>query len=331
MKKRYRALIIGIGLSLLFLMFHEKANLCFPTILEVCVKSLIPSLFPFMIASELIVKSMSNESKFSKYIIFTLGVLFGFPIGASCGSRLFSKGKIGKRDYVRLASCGGIPGIGFFFGTIQEYFGFINTIAIYMCVLTSAILLFIITPGNSLKEIQQYENEINEPLFSVVSSAIKKSVERMVIICGYVSFFYALAGIITSFSDNVFFKILITGLLEFSGGTVECGRIGGGIGFILSAFILAFSGFSVFMQCVTVEIGNGAEPIINEYLLIRCAMGFTAVFLAHVWLVFMSIKILATICILLVFILLCISMLLQRIYRNRLKNSNKCGIITSLH
>ena len=103
--------------------------------IELSVNKLIPSLFPFMVISEITVatsackpllkifaKPLSKIFNISTEgaLPFLLGMLFGFPIGIKTAISLYESGKIDRSELIRLSLFTSIPSPAFFISAVGE-------------------------------------------------------------------------------------------------------------------------------------------------------------------------------------------------------------------
>lgn len=103
--------------------------------LSLVCETLLPSLFPFLVFSELLVRLDAGRlfsvilGKPCRFLFglsdagtaaYFLGVLCGFPVGAVCALTLYRKNEISKEELTRLCLFGGNPSSGFLIGAVGE-------------------------------------------------------------------------------------------------------------------------------------------------------------------------------------------------------------------
>ena len=144
-----------------FILDFKKADIAIEymkTGLSLCVKTVIPSLFPFMVISELIVKSglghiignilgtpitkifrISNAASCA----VIMGILCGFPIGARTVVALLENGDINKNEAEKLMTFCNSPSSGFIIGAVglSLYSNKKIGIILYLTTLASTILI----------------------------------------------------------------------------------------------------------------------------------------------------------------------------------------------
>ena len=154
--------LLCIFLFLLILKNPELAVAEMSDGLRVCASVVIPSIFPLMVLSEMIVSLIGSSisSSFiqrpfrklfgingSGAVAMILGYMCGFPIGAKCSASLYRRGAISKKEYERLLCFCNVPGPAFLISTVgfstfgNKSFG----IALYCTTVISSVIFGIIT------------------------------------------------------------------------------------------------------------------------------------------------------------------------------------------
>ena len=105
--------------------------------LKLCVSTVIPSLFPFMVVSELIVAGGFAESvgaffkKPARLLFgisgegasaFLLGTLCGFPIGTRVAISLYERGRISREELSRLVCFSNNPSSAFVISAVRNLY-----------------------------------------------------------------------------------------------------------------------------------------------------------------------------------------------------------------
>lgn len=270
-------------------MKQEKRNLLpyflFPTILilifdsktalsgaisgvEICLHTVIPSLFPLMVFSMLFANSLLGKSNGvlapigklcgipsgSEPILLT-GLLGGYPLGAIALANASKSGHITQRDSNRMLGFCNNCGPAFIFGIGSVLFSskwfpwMLWLIHIFSAILTGALL-----KGKSIASVNLPETKIPS-----VSEVIASSIRSMATICGWIILF----KIATSFCQKWFLwtfsvplQATICGILELTNGFVALLAIPDeSLRFLLASAFLAFGGLSVCMQTAS-QIGE---------------------------------------------------------------------------
>ena len=291
------AVILGLGFS----------ELCANGVsqgIDLAVSKLIPSLFPFMVISDMILNTQASEllsrvlgKPFSKLFgvsleggsAFVFGALFGFPVGILFALGLYEDGKIDRREFTRLSLFVSMPSPAFFISAVGEgLFGSARFgIALYLCALCSNILIGIAT-RNLFSELEKEyfclrgigEKSRKNNAFT---SAVTSSARSLFSISAFVVFF-SMIGEVAKYllaprvDNDVFFSLLF-GAMEMTGGVAKAASLGA-LGAPIAAAILGFSGVSVLCQLIAVT-KNHRLPI-GAYLLAKlfcAAAGFLSTML----------------------------------------------------
>ncbi len=274
--------------------------------LLLCAKTVIPSLFPFMVLSELIVSGGLGSALFQKISaplrrIFrlssagccavALGLLCGFPIGARCAILSFDRGELSREETERVLAFSGIPSSAFLISAVgvslwgNRRFG----ILLYFTVLTSAIFT-----GFLLGCLSHAKNGISrKPTFKSVTAAplrgaglftesIRSATASILPICAYVVFFSALIGTLSPLLASLRLPSAVHAtlfcLFELSGGMSQaCGLGNGGIAAGLCAFCAGWSGLSVHCQMLSLCDGRGLS--FRTYFLSKLLQGILCLLL----------------------------------------------------
>lgn len=235
--------------------------------IELCVKTIIPSLFPFFILSILLTNSLSSAQipflrPLSKLFQIPAGAdsllicsfLGGYPVGAQCISTLYKKGAISKADANRLLAFCSNAGPAFIFGMVSFLFPerWIPWLLWFIHVI-SAFLVSGFFPGD-----HEICSPTEERAFSF-SDAMWSALKAMGQVCGWVILFRIIITFLSRWILWIFpthVQVMITGLLELTNGCVELRAIGDvSLRFIICSAMLALGGLCVAMQTASVTAG----------------------------------------------------------------------------
>ena len=329
MKSRIILFISGLSCSVLFLMNIDLCKQLFLDGFSICAGGLVPSMLPLIIASNIILASINDlPANVKVYIVYVLGLIFGFPIGVKFASEMLASREINSIAYKKLVCCGGVPSIGFVIGVCGKHFGIEKGLVLYVITILSAFFCSLIFGSNeTFKKDNTEQREIKKcSFFVVISESVKDGIMRIINICGYVIFFYAFSGIICREITNPYAVAIISGFLEFSTGCTHAVSLGNDISYVLCAAILSFSGISVFMQCTNIEKVYGAKILKSEYLLSRALQAALSSIIAYC--VLLGDKIIIPILVLLTVIHF-LTPFLQRVHKNKLNQPGKRSIISN--
>lgn len=236
--------------------------------INLCIQTLIPSLFPFFILSGLMTNAFSEDTlkwiqPFSKACkipkggeaILPVSILGGYPVGAQNIALLYQQGQISRKQAARLIVFCNNAGPAFIFGVLGHMFS-CSTVPwlLWLIQIISAFLVGLLLPAadtNRCIHPQRKPLRLND----IFSQAIK----AQAMVCGWVIFM----GIVLSYLEVWFMYLfpfslqaVISGLLELSNG---CMRLSGfhteGLRFLVASGLLSFGGLCVTLQ--TASVANG--------------------------------------------------------------------------
>lgn len=241
----------------------------------ICLQSLIPSIFPFLILSSLLLNSLPGRSPFVLRILekicrmptgsgiyLLIGFLGGYPVGAANVGDACHKGILSESDARRMISFCSNAGPAFIFGILSPMFSHLWACwLLWMIHIGSAILTGMILPGNPGLDIK------NRTVSTLsLPKALESSVKVMGIICGWVILFRILLTYLNKWILGYFPKavnVTITGIIELANGCLNLNSIADhGLRFFTASILLSFGGLCVAMQTETV---SGNIPI-SDYL-----------------------------------------------------------------
>lgn len=233
--------------------------------LTLCASSVVPSLFPFMVLSDFIVKS--GVSKLLGGVIFKpvgqllklsdngCTVLFvslvgGYPIGPKMTAELLKENKISQAEARRLNLFCINPSPAFVITMLGEvFFGseMLGIIFYASCVISSLIIALCSSFSADNKNAEGSGIfRIDNPVDALVSSAYSGTVS-MLLICAWVVIFNAVVSVILCYfkGKGAFY---VCSVLEITNGINLVKKI---LPFWMSAFLIAFGGVSVHCQVLS--------------------------------------------------------------------------------
>lgn len=291
--KRIKARFLPIALILLlllFLLFSREVINGTRGALALCARVILPTLFPFMVLSELIGQSFSvSQAQKEKHTdlffrlfgvsragmsAFLLGALCGFPLGIKHARTLYDHGQIDGGECARLVCFANNTGPAFAIAGVGALFGSFKTgLFLYLSQIVSALTVALIFAKLPAKEIHiKRKAQASHPFD--VAGAIRKSAENALAVCGMVVFFSALSTLVSSFCQNSDLLLFIYPFLEVGGacGVASACRFLHPISALFAAsFAISFGGVSVHMQAMLFFEG-GHFPLFR-YLLAKAIQG----------------------------------------------------------
>lgn len=273
--RKQRNGLIGIFASLFMLIIILDAKTAISgmvTGIELCMKTIVPSLFPFIFLSGIINGSLlgqqisvldplcklCNIPKGGESIML-LGFLSGYPVGAQTIAQAYREGSLSYNTARRMLGFCNNAGPSFIFGMLSVLFS--KKYAVWMLWLIhilSSLLVGCILPQAK----NAYCNGMQGKT-KTIHSALHSAIKSISYICGWVVLF----RVVISFCDKWFMwllpvelQALISGVLELSNGCIMLSKIPSeGVRFVFASGLIAFGGLCVGMQTVsaTKSLGFG--------------------------------------------------------------------------
>jgi sporulation integral membrane protein YlbJ len=247
--------------------------------MSICVKSLLPSLFPFMVISSLLASSevpvtfgrllakpmnvlfgISGEGGCA----LLLGILCGFPVGTKSAVTLYENKKIDRPQLEHLLMLCNIPSSAFLINTVGlSFFGNKEFgVELYLINIISTVIIGIISKPffkNKIAHapIKLKVNSKKQSGIALFTNAITDSAMSMLYICAFVLFFSAITNclnaFISAFPLPAFISPLWLGFFEMTQGVSSAARIAPeGLGMLSAAIVSGWSGLSVHFQIMSI-------------------------------------------------------------------------------
>ncbi len=241
--------------------------------LKLCAVRVVPALFVFsvlcgVICSSPVFSRLCSLPLFgAEAAVLTMGLLGGFPLGASAALTLYENGSVTKRQAEYLCAFSNNPSLSFTVSYAGGVLGSRRT-GLLLAALTAAsaalcalLLRYILLKGDE-RSFKGVSPQIRPKSFSAVLSS---SCVSMLTVCGCIVFFGSISAL---------FPDCIKGFFELSGG------ISGVKSPVFAAVLLGFSGLSVMLQVYAVCDGRlSVKPFLLSKLLQSALMGAAAYFI----------------------------------------------------
>ena len=245
--------------------------------LRLCAKTVIPSLFPFMVLSGMFVELGCADLLsriFAKPMAFLFGIsgagsaaplmgaLCGFPVGAATAKRLCDSGRISGEEMERLLTFSNNPSSAFLISAVGSTlwscpdFGVVLYVIQIIASIVIGVAFRFLMPikKNEDHHFSEQRQTIGVRIFSKV---IAESAVSMLNVCALVLFFASMVGalvsVIESFGTGQLLKTFIYGFFEMTGATGEAAKIlPKETGMVITALICGWSGLSVHFQVISI-------------------------------------------------------------------------------
>lgn len=233
--------------------------------IDICLHTLIPSLFPFFVLSGLVTSALIGQSvpflnRITRLIripvgsesLLAVGILGGYPVGAKVIRDAYGCRILSKEEAQRTAVLCNNPGPSFLFGILGPIFPKISWVwLLWFGQICSAIVTGILLPGGSNRSV------LTQPSRKIsISESLNQSIKSMSSVCGWVVLFRMILEFLDKWCLWLFptpVKVLVSGVLELANGCMELSSVGDpAFVFLLAAPMLAFGGLCVLMQTKSV-------------------------------------------------------------------------------
>ena len=254
---------IGAAVGMMILILDGKTAVSGATRgVDLCLRTVIPSLFPFFVLSGLLTSAFLG-SKFPVSLkcfgvpqgaetLAIAGFLGGYPVGAQNIAAAYRNGSLSRSTAQRMLGFCNNAGPSFLFGMIGPMFPSAKYAwALWGIHIVSALLVGFLLTGET-------EKQVSIPKYPPpgLSQALRQAISVMGSVCGWIILF----RIILAFLNRWVFWLLpqtwqvaVTGLLELSNGCVALMSVEDiGWRFLICAGILGFGGLCVTMQTISV-------------------------------------------------------------------------------
>ena len=293
-------LMLSLLLFALLLIFPRSAADYARRALTLVATALVPSLFPFMVISDLLyrcgfvsVVGKPLEKPMQKLFrisgegagVMLLGMLCGFPIGAKCAVDLYDSGRLGSSECERLIAISSLPSAAFCISTVGlSLFSSVGMgIALYLSGVLSSIIVGAV--GARLFRAEDIDRPIKKEAppreLSVVdiTEAVSSSAIGVVKISGFVLFFSVLLGVLGDIALLEWLDgtpvALIYSLLELTSGVAKTAALTDeSAALLLTAFALGWSSLSIHLQIISLATGRPLR--FSRYLLSKLLVGVTS-------------------------------------------------------
>lgn len=240
--------------------------------IEICLRTVIPSIFPFLILSIFVNMAFTGiKIPFLTPIqklcaipsgaesIFLLGFLGGYPVGAQSIVHTYSSNILSEKDAHRMLGFCSNAGPAFIFGMGSQLFQSVTPLWVLWGIhIFSAILVGALLPNREKSSCRPADDTR-----ATLPNAVENSVKTIAVICGWVIGF----RVLIAFLDHWILwilpqtaKIAVIGFLELANGCDYLTKISNdAFRFILFSAFLGFGGICVSFQTVSVtkKLGTG--------------------------------------------------------------------------
>ena len=266
--RRVRRWLVGVGCFImggLFLICPQAMQTGVRRGLSICGDLLVPSLFPFLCLSGLLIRSGAAASlgrRFSPLmrrlfgfsgsaaVAMILSLIGGYPAGANAVAELCEQGDLARAEAKRLMRCAVSAGPAFVVGGVGV--GMLGSVKAGMLLLLAHWLSFAVVAlcERETGEVRNSCGTVTTSFGTAMVESVHAATQSLLSMCGFV----LLASSLSSLADalggshwTVWGRCLFACLTEVSGGCVEASGMGALAPFWIGA-ALGFGGLSVHGQ-----------------------------------------------------------------------------------
>lgn len=283
--KKYAGSILG-GVGMLILILDSKTALeGAASGLEVCIRTVIPSLFPFILLSNLMVgqtfPAMRGLAFLGRSFLIPAGAegllipafLGGYPLGAQCIGTAYRGNGLTRQQAQRMLAFCSNAGPSFLFGMVGQMFDqtWVPWV-LWGILILSALMVASIIPAESTPAQDAPIQKAQKPLIATAVGVMGQ-------ICGWVILFRVGITFLERWCLWLLpepIQVAVMGVLELSNGCLALGKIQSiPLRLILCAGMLSFGGLCVGFQTASVVgdlsmgyywLGKGLQTIFSLLL-----------------------------------------------------------------
>ena len=258
-------------LAMLILIFYSKTAIAGGQEgIEICLRTVIPSLFPFILAAQYLCGNLSQSIKILNPLerlcgipkgrggLLISGFLGGYPVGASSVYSAWKSGQLTKSQGQRMLGFLNNAGPAFIFGMGAALFA--NPLipwVVWVNHILCAVLTAMLMPGET--DTPQIENGTREV---TLVHCLKNTIQVLAQVCGWVILFRMILAFLFSILSSATpeIKAAVAGTLELTNGCLLLQTIPQEwVRYLLFTLFLNMGGLCVAMQTISVvgELGIG--------------------------------------------------------------------------
>ena len=294
-RKWYLQVFISLAVMIVLILDPSTARQGVSEGLEVCIRTIIPALFPFFITTTYLNASLLGHSVPMLHLLvktlhipkggdslLLLGLIGGYPVGAQFIAQAYHNQQISKRtSNILLGYCSN-AGPAFIFGITASIFSSVYfSILLWVLHIVSALITGYFLPRPNIEQISWNHIEKN-----TISSALKKSLNICAFVCGWVITFKVILSylviMLASCNDDTL-KVLLVGFIELSNGCLQLAEIPSvSLRFVLCSVFLSFGGLCVLLQTVSATEALGLGLYIHGKIIQTTISAIMSILLSYI-------------------------------------------------
>lgn len=291
--RRYLSLFLPAAVMVLILLSPQQAAEAVRQAMQLCAGSVIPSLFPFLVLSSLVVgSSPSPGPSFSTLLgrclgcsstgarLFLLSLLGGYPVGPRLMGQLMRRGDLSHREAEHLLLFCNNAGPAFALGFVG--LGLLGSLRagvwLYLLHALSALLIALLFRPRQSFSAPAQPRTLSPSFSQELVEAITSAGSAMVQVCAFITFFYTALHLLTQRTGIA--HPLALGFVELTCGLARLTPTRAG--FVMAAGLLGWGGLSVHAQTAAALSGTGVS--LQNHLRGKFLQGiFSAILAIFAW------------------------------------------------
>ncbi len=274
----YMKLLVSLALFLAFLICPAACAEGVRKGLSLAAADALPALFPFFVASALLVRSgladrLAIIAARPLSVMYglppaaapavILGLTGGYPVGAATAAELANQGTLTPRDAARVNLFCNCASPGFCIGLVGlGVFGNARTGAVLYAIHISAALLtglFIARSRQTLPALRTASQSSDMDFPSAFCGAVQQSAGTAITVTAFLTVFSILLELLRPLLDVLPFGYAFTGLLELTNGlsVLPSLTLPTGTKLTLTSFLMGFGGLAVHFQVRAITSPSG--------------------------------------------------------------------------
>lgn len=269
-------------------LYPERYVACCAEGIALWAECVLPSLFPFMVVSMLLIETSIAEraavplKKLTALFklpetaapLFAMSVCSGYPAGSRLVAEYYDCGALDRADVFRVCLLCSTSGPLFMMGSVgirmfgDKTAGMLLTFAHLAANLTAAVAFSLLSPRQKPKGKPALTGRGN-----VLYDSFYSAVTAVAVAGGFICFFYTFARIAADFSLFAPLQALLEpclgketayavcyGLIEATGGCAMVAAASSPLALPLAGFLITFGGCSILLQQLCYLTGRGVKP-----------------------------------------------------------------------
>lgn len=264
MTKLFKNFIIFTLFTTLIIIFLSDSSLILNAVnysLDIFIKNLVPTLFPFFILADILnnynyLYYLQKIFRFKYSDILIISLFSGLPSNAKYISLLLENKKITEEDASIMLSTSFFPNPMFVITSIGflMYKNALIGIKMLIIIYISNIILYLF--NYKKLRFNNFTNPVTpKPFFSFIKSSILNAMETLLVVLGTIIIFNIVNSVINEYLiNNVNLSALISACLEMTSGVYKIYslNISNNLKYIFTTLTLTFSSLSILFQAFSI-------------------------------------------------------------------------------